>query len=168
MKHKGFTLIELMLYVLITAVILSVITTIVMNILQARHVTRAEEVVQQNAQFVMNYMTQEIRRAEFISDVRPLSQQVHFYTSSTEEFFDLELIDNHIIQTMSVGSSTLQLTADPARVTDFVLTPVFDRVATTTVDGVRIQIAFEVGTSTSPFGYIDRTFETYVGIRNDE
>lgn len=71
--RRGFTIVELLVYVAITTVAITVFAAFMADITKSASRSRVVKEVEQNAQFVMNKMAQDIRHAQAVASVSPNS-----------------------------------------------------------------------------------------------
>ncbi len=169
----GFTLIETLVYIAIMTMMFVIIFSLVMTIFNTRKQLRASHRVNDNARFVVNFLTNRIHNVSSITDVNPASEQLHFYESATERFsLDLEGDDLVYRYTEDVGSGfPAQSTADPVLlnnnyidVSAFDLTPISDAYANPN-QGALITFTISTGNAGDPYGYLQKTFTTFISIR---
>lgn len=113
---KGFTLIELIIYLGITTVALLVFTSFMVDVTKNATRARTATEVQRNARIALSRITQEIRTAHAVQ----VNNAQHItLTSSDSETIQMYLIDEDIAYTVDGGPMQV-LTNDNVRVTDLV------------------------------------------------
>mgnify|MGYP001571389013 CR=1 FL=1 len=164
-SRQGFSFIEILIYLFISSLLLALLSTMIWNTLRANRTYKAEEAIIQNAQFIMNFSAQQIRPVYSIADIRPDPATARFYTSSsTAQWFTIVKDNNNLMQTFSSSSPSTQLNSASVAVTEFILTPIFDDLASSTVEGVRLRLRLSSTNASESVPLLEKTFETYVGI----
>ncbi len=162
--RKGFTLIELTVYIVITVILLSTISGLALNILHVRSHIRAEDLVQQNARFIFNFLSDNIHQASSIEDVSPDPAQLKFYLTGSGDWF-----------TITPNSTRLEFQTEDAAVTEvihdsnvhvnsFILTPIAEEI-TGTIRGVQINMELETGEVANSYRHAQQTYKAFFSLR---
>lgn len=89
-NQAGFTIIELLIYLSLTAVIITIFTAFMADALKSQKRTINSQAVQQESRFIISRVTQEIKTAREITSVEPqrltlrnpANQIIQFYLNS--------------------------------------------------------------------------------------
>lgn len=169
---QGFTLIEMIIYIAVVAVLLTLLAGSVVNILRVRAKNQAASHVQYNARLMLDRLSEASRHAEavnigtstFGSDPGVLSfDMVDLLDDPT--VFSLTS-DDGAFQVSIAGAAAEQVTTDDVSVTNFTLTNL-----TSTEDLGIIQVEFTVETvnaSGSPLYDYAQSFQTALRIPLDD
>lgn len=107
---KGFTLIELIIYIAIVAMVLVIASGFAWNIIEGKVKSTAYQEVQQNARFAMEKVSRELR-----AGTDPVSININDYLSNQVEATSFSITNNQILLTISHknydASISLQTTA---------------------------------------------------------
>ena len=169
-KIQGFTLIEILIYLFITAMLLVTLSGLVYNNFNARKQLIASNLINHDARFVLNYLSNRIHNVVVIDDIRPDTYQIFFYPSETDRFsLSVEADDLVYREVEDVGSgfpeqntaTPMVLNSSRAVVSNFILTPVDDSQSNSN-QGVIIE--FDI-TTKGAYGPITQSFETFITIR---
>lgn len=172
-KQGGFSLIEIMLYVSITTMLLLVISSIVINTMNARKHLRASEAIQHNARFMMNFLTNRIHNATVVDVVSPSPEQIIFYTSTSTRFSFTEEGGNLLFrQSANTGAgfppqssvTPTQVNSGDAVVSNFVLTASDDNFGQAN-RGVSIGFTLTTGSLGDMYVYQQADFKTLISVR---
>ncbi len=66
-RHRGFTLIEVLIYLAIVSGVMIAATTFAWNVIGGKTKSQATQEVEANGRFIMNHLTKEIRLAEAVN-----------------------------------------------------------------------------------------------------
>lgn len=99
-KKKGFTMVELLLYMSLLAILLVVLTTLFSQILDTRLESEADSSVSSDGQFILSRLAYDIGRADAILIPIVLGDQTN----------SLQLIINGVNYTYTMNSNNLSLT----------------------------------------------------------
>ncbi len=170
---KGFTLIEILIYLFITAMLLLAIASLIVNTFNARKQLKASDLLNHNAIFINNYLSNRIHNVDLIDDVSPDPEQIIFYTSTSTRFSIAVENDDFVYRETEYteGGFPEQSSADPiilnsaeVKASSFVLTAMADNYGTGN-KGVNISFTLTIGMATYPYSYIGRDFNTFISIR---
>jgi type II secretory pathway pseudopilin PulG len=166
-NSRGFSLIEMIVYIAVLTFLLGIILNVVVSVAGADRLIKSARNVESSAILALERVTREARGMENIviasstlgvhpgrlymsgENASGLPRNIEFYLSNGQVFMN----ENGI----SLGA----LTSSDATVTNLV----FQRFATSTVEGVRAEITIESGTSTH---YRAEKFYSSVLLRKDE
>ena len=172
-NKDGFTLIEIIIYLFITAMLLTTISGLVMSNFNARKQLRSANLVNHDARFIINYLTNRIHNVEMIDDVRPDTYQILFYSSDTIRF-SLSIESGNLVyrETEDAGSGfPEQSTVNPVIlnssnliVSDLILTPIADNQGNTN-QGVILNFTITTNNTEGSHGYVQQNFNTFITIR---
>lgn len=172
-KQDGFSLIEIMLYVAITTILLLMISSIVINTMNARKHLRASEAIQHNARFMMNFMTNRIHNATVVDVVSPSPEQIIFYTSTSTRFSFTEEGGNLLFrQSENTGAgfplqasvTPLQVNSNDAVVSNFLLVASDDNFGHPN-RGISIDFTLTTGSLGDMYIYQRADFKTLISVR---
>ncbi len=108
MNNKGFTMIELLLYIAVSTIILLTVVIFLFTLLQVRIKNMVINEVEENGHYIMHIITQEIRNSESIISP-PIA------TSSSSLTLNVsDLLKNPIVISLSNNSITMQYGSLPA------------------------------------------------------
>lgn len=164
MKHnkntqKGFTLVELIIYMGMMTVILVVLTQIFTSLLDLRLESEASSSVEQDSRFILSRIIYDIHRAQSITSPASLGE-----TSTT-----LQLGIDGVTHTYSLQGTDLELaTASAQQVNshDIEVSNVSFRRLGNTTGKHAIQVTYTVNSKTQrPGGPESKTITTTVGLR---
>ncbi len=167
-KTKGFSLIETLAYIFITAMLLTTISSLLMSNFNIRRQLKTSSLIYDDARFIMTQLNNKIHSVTIIDDVRPDAKQIVFYPNGSNDF-SLQVENNNLIYRESVqvgGGSPTELTFNSAktRVENLVLTPITDSNGTPN-RGVLIQFNLSTGNVSDPYGYANEEFQTFISLR---
>ena len=150
MKTRGFSLIEILVYIVILVFMLAIILEVVISITRSDRVIRSARNIENSAILSMERITREVRQADSIT-VAELGTLTLGKEGGTTEFY----LSNSRIFMKENGIDIGAITSTSTRVTSLK----FSRFASSTVELVRTEFALESGTSTH---YRTETFYTSV------
>jgi Tfp pilus assembly protein PilW len=123
-SEAGFSLVELILYIGVSATILTVVSVFLFALWQVRVKNHAISEVEQQGMFVMRQITQSVKNAAFITAPAPGSEDqtliLQTYSSSTDP--SAFTIDGSTINISEAGSPAMALTAPNVAVSNLVFT----------------------------------------------
>lgn len=172
-KSDGFTLVETLTYIFIMSMLVLLLSSMMLNIFNTRKVLITSHRVHDNARFIVNFLNNRIHNVDLIDDVSPEPEGLHFYQLPETRFSMLVEGDDLVFrQTEDIGEGFPdQSTADPivlnsnnVRVDSFSLTPVTDSFGNEN-QGVRISFTISTGSSGDSYGYLRKTFNTFISLR---
>lgn len=149
-KNKGFSLVEMLVYIAILVFVLAIIIEVVLSVARSERVISSVRSIENSAVLALERISREIRQSDSVNvsssvlgshpgilvlngeDLAGNPRTVEFYLSNSR----LNIRENGVDQ----GS----LTQNDARVTDLK----FFRFFATSTDGIRTEITIESGTST--------------------
>jgi len=101
-KQKGFTLVELIIYLAIVSIILVTISYLIIDIFSSQTRTYSKEEVNQNLRFIVNYLVKDIKAAEGIGNL-------------TADILLLNMPGDDVTYSLNSGSKTItrQLGTNP-------------------------------------------------------
>jgi len=172
-NQSGFTFVEVLTYLFIFSMLILIICSLVISIFNARKQLQASNYVYQNARFIVSFLSNRVHNVDWIDDVSPATETLHFY-QLPDKRFSIKLDNNNLIyqETQDTGSGYPdQSTADPVmlnnnsiQVTSLLLTPVSDSRGNIN-QGVKIDFTLSIGGAGDKFGYIVRPFSTFISVR---
>jgi type II secretory pathway pseudopilin PulG len=172
-SEPGFTLIETIVYLFITCALLMVISSLVVNILDARKRIKASNEIQNNARFILNFFNNNIHNVDLLEDINPDPAQLYFYFLPATRF-TLTTEDNNLVyrETKKTGglwpdpstATPLILNTSRVRVSNFTLIPVNDNQGNLN-RGVSINFTLTIGQPADKFGYFQEDFGTFMSLR---
>lgn len=156
---KGFTLIELVIYVAAFAIITTLVTLFVFNLIRAQTKTRIIKEVSENAGRAMELMLWEIRNAEdvylstssFGSHPGQLSLLTDWNTSDDEDttYLDFYLDQDDLLCIKREGNNPEPLVPKNIKVTNLV----FTHLTVDEVESIRIELSVAYNLSSSNIAY---------------
>ena len=178
MKHiftnqEGFNLIEVLVYIFITAVLMITISGLVISVISTRRYIESSNSVFQNSRFIVNFLTNQIHNVDQIDIVDPDPAQLYFYKLPDTRFSLIIDNDNLVFQeTHDEGSGfpdqdtavPLVLNSSDIQVTAFTLTALDDGYGNTN-QGAIIQFTLTRGKPGDSYGYAEEDFQTFISIR---
>jgi Tfp pilus assembly protein PilE len=172
-NQKGFNLIEVIIYIFITAVLMITISGLVMTVIFTRRYIESSNSVFQNARFMVNFLTNQIHNVDRIDDVTPDPSQLYFY-QLPDTRFSLIIDNNNLIfqETHDEGSgfpdqdtaAPLVLNSSDITVASFTLDALDDGYGNTN-QGAIIKFTLIRGNPSDHYGYIEKDFQTFISIR---
>lgn len=166
-------MVESLVYITITSMLLVLIASLVVNIVNSRKTLEASNALHQNARLVVNFLNNQIHNVDLIDDVSPDPAGLHFY-QLPDTRFSLILDNGDLVyqETHDPGTGFPdQSTADPVilnlsaiTVSDLILMPVADGQGSPS-QGVDITFTMTIGDPDSQFGYLQKTFNTFINLR---
>lgn len=172
-KTKGFTLIEVMAYIVITALLLVMVSATVMSTMNARKHLRASEAIQHNARFILNFIANRVHNVSVVDVVSPAPEQILFYTSTSTRFSFTEEGANLLYRVAQdpgggfppqASSTPLQVNSGDALVSNFSLTASDDNHGNIN-RGILVYFTLTTGTSADPFAYKQQNFSSLITVR---
>jgi type II secretory pathway pseudopilin PulG len=172
-SQKGFTLIEIIIYLFITTMLLLIISSMVLSIFNARKQLQASHAVNHNARFIINFLSNRVHNVDLISDVSPAPEEWHFYQMPDIRFsIDVEGDDLIYRQVQDTGAGfpdqstalPLALNANRVVVSNLAISSISDAHANLN-KGVKIDFILTVGSSSGAHGYVQKSFSTFLSIR---
>lgn len=169
----GFTLIETLIYIVIAAALLGVISSLVLNIFNARKHLMVSNLVQENARFIFNTLNTEIHQTTSIEDVVPALETYHFYQGVTERFsLTNENGDLLYRQTEDEGSGfpaqstavPVMLNSEKIEVSNFTL-QALDSQDGVLRQGVLVDFTLTVGQPEDTYGFATADYSTFLSLR---
>lgn len=172
-NQPGFTFMETILYIAITAILLTVVSSVVINTTNAKKSLQASEAVQHNARFILNFMANRIHNVDVIDVVSPAPEKIFFYTATSTRFsFTVE--NNNLLyrQGINLGqgfppqasSTPLQVNSGDATVSNFDLTAASDAFGNIN-RGVNISFTLTTGNPADRYSYKQENFNTLIDVR---
>jgi len=160
-KQKGFTLIEVIIYISISSVLLIVVLSFIRNFLIVRNKITIKSKVQQNARYAMARMVKEVRYAD---DLEVVDQNtLRLYVGDSERnpiYFDLQ--DGVLYIKEGLGEF-VAITGNDVKVGDVLFE---DRTTPNSADIVKITLTISnLETSKSPDSQSTINLNTYVAKR---
>lgn len=166
--QQGFSLIETLVYIFITAMLLTTISSLVLSNFNIRRQLKTSSLIYNDARFIIGQLNNRIHSVPVIEDVRPDSRQIIFYSYGNNEF-SLQVEDEKLVyrEDTQVGGGNpveLVLSSEQTRVSNFVLTPVSDGHANEN-KGVLINFTLSTGVASDIYGYLSEDFQTFISLR---
>ena len=162
-KYRGFTLVEILLYMGLLAILLVVLTEILVSILAVKIESEATSSVEQDSRFILSRMVYDISRATDIS-FPPQIGQTRSNLKMTVGGFLYEYAENGGNLQLINDLGTNNLNSSETTISN----PSFQRIANTAVpdtkDTIKIQFTITSKTTRSQ-GPETKTFTTTVGRR---
>lgn len=173
-KHKpqlnkhGFSLIETLVYIFITAMLLAVISNLLMSNFNIRRQLKASNLLYNDARFIIGQLNNKLHSVPSMTDVRPDPEQIIFHLYEAGDFsLQVENEDFIYRDLPQVGGDTpvdLILNSEQTRVSNLVLTPVNDSQANPD-RGILINFNLSTGDQSDIYGYLSEDFETFISLR---
>ncbi|MCD4760362.1 hypothetical protein K8R42_00505 [bacterium] len=166
-------MVETIVYFFIMSMLMLLISSLVMNIFNARKQLQASHIVHNDARFIINFLNNRVHNVDVIDDVSPAPEQLHFYQMPDIRFsLAIEGADLAYRQTEDSGSgfpdqSSIEpiiINSDNVEVINFVLTPISDSHGNAN-QGVDISFTLRTGNVDDIYGYSQITFNTFMSIR---
>ena len=173
LKNKGFTLIEVMAYIVITALLLVAVSATVMSTMNARKHLRASEAIQHNARFILNFIANRVHNVSVVDVVSPAPEQILFYTSTSTRFSFTEESGNLLyrinintggVWPLQASSTPLQVNSGDALLSNFVLTATDDNHGNLN-RGILVNFTLTTGNPANAFSYKQEIFNTFISVR---
>ena len=162
-RTDGFTLVEILVYLVITATLLVIITSTVLNIIIARQQARSHDTIQQSARFMVTFLSDRLHQVRTIEDISPDPALYKFYTVSTTDWFRLTNTAGDLVyQEQTGGPQTLN--NDNVSLANFQMTPT-KASSTAPYNGLVLDWTLETGSPVNPYGYASYSYHTFLGIR---
>ncbi len=167
-KTQGFSLIETLVYIFITAMLLTTISSLILSNFNIRRQLKTSSLIYNDARFIIGQLNNKIHSAPVIEDVRPDAKQIIFYAYGNNEF-SLQVEDENLVyrEDTQVGGGSpveLVLNSEQTRVSNFILTPVNDGHGNAN-KGVLISFNLSTGVASDIYGYLSEDFETFISLR---
>jgi len=172
-NQEGFTLIEIITYLFITAMLLLVISSMLMSIFNARKQLQASHAIHHNARFIINFLSNRIHNVDLINDVSPAVENFHFYQLPDIRFsIAVEGDDLIYRQVQDIGAGfpnqstaiPMALNSDRIAVSNLNILSVVDAHGNEN-KGVKIDFILTVGSPGDIHGYLQKEFSTFLSIR---
>lgn len=172
-NKKGFTLVEVLVYILITSILLIIIGSIVVNVINLRKHLNASNMVHSDARFIINFLSNNIHNVDLIDDVSPAIEQYHFYQLPNYRFSIATEGDNLVYRkTEDTGSGfpdqftaeAVILNSQEVRVTDLIIQAYDDNEGNENM-GVGISFNLTIGNINNSYGYVRQYFSTFLSLR---
>ena len=144
-NKSGFSLIETLVYIFITAMLLAVISNLLMANFNIRRQLKASNMLYNDARFIIGQLN---NRIHSMSDITNFSLQVEN--------------DNLIYRETS--QPDLILNSTQIKVNNLVLTPVNDAQANPN-RGLLVNFNLSTGDQSDIYGYLNEDFETFISLR---
>lgn len=147
---KGFSLIEMVIYITILVFMLVIVLQVVLSITRSQRVVRSVRDIEVSAYSLLERIEREVRGAD---SVRTASSTLdvssgHLTLDTTDTEGDARVVEiylsNGVVRLREDGVESGALTQESVRVTGLT----FRRFSTSTVEGIRTEVALETGTST--------------------
>ena len=170
-NQRGFTFIETMVYVFVMTVILMTITSLFINIFNARKQAMASYRVYNDARFIANFLHNRLRNVELIED---FSQSQYIFYDLPDKRFDIFVDQGRLFyrQTENLGQgfpeqsagAILPLSSEGLIVEDLLLTAISDSQGNSH-QGIKIDFILTTGQPSDAFGYKSKPFSIYISLR---
>lgn len=144
-RQEGFSLIEMLVYIAILALMLMVIIQVVVSMVRSEHVIESMRAIENSASLSLERITRETRAADSINTAASTfnTHPGRLTLTSADRTVEFSLVGGRIRLTED-GVVSGYLTGGSTTVSSLI----FRRFATSTVEGVRIEMTVESGTST--------------------
>lgn len=173
-RQKGLSLIEVLVYILVSAILLIVISQLLRTMFLLDKQLRVSHEAQQNVRLINNILVNNAHNVASIEDVRPSSEGVYFYTTP-ELRFALRLNNNRIeyyqqgfdqqsSQWVYMGGGPTAVTTQKAIISNWTLAPI-KTASDNTWRGVMINFTLSLGDANDAFGYYQGNYQMIVSIR---
>jgi len=172
-NQEGFTLVEVITYLFITAMLLLIISSMLMSIFNARKQLQVSHAIHHNARFIINFLSNRIHNVDLIDDVSPASEGFHFYQLPDIRFsIDIEGDDLIYRQVQDTGAgfpdqstaTPLALNSDRVAVSNLNISSISDAHGNIN-KGINIDFILTVGSPGDVHGYLQKSFSTFLSIR---
>ncbi len=172
-KQLGFTFLETILYISIATVLLTVISSVIINTVNAKKHLQASEAIQHNARFILNFMANRIHNVKVIDVVTPAPEKIIFYTSTSTRFsFTVENGNLFYREGLNSGagfppqasSTPLQVNSGDATVSGLDLTAASDAFGNVN-RGVNVSFTLTTGNPADAYSYKQENFKTLINVR---
>lgn len=170
---RGFTLMEVVVYIFITSILLIIVGSLVFNVISLRKHLNASNTVHSDARFIMNYLSNYIHNVDLIDDVSPATEQLHFY-QLPEYRFSIEILGDDLVyrQTEDTGggfpdqssATAIPLNSDEVVVSDLIM-DVYDDNEGNSNMGISISFVLTIGNPDDQYSYMQKTFSTFLSLR---
>lgn len=165
--RPGFSLIETLAYIFITAMLLTTISSLLMSNFNIRRQLKTSSLIYNDARFIITQLNNKIHTASAIADLRPNPEQIIFYPTEASEFY-FQVENNNLIYREAIGSGPggveLILNSTQNRVSDFILTPIADSHGNLN-KGILINFTLSTGNAINANGYLSENFQTFISLR---
>ncbi|OGH58928.1 MAG: hypothetical protein A2725_04240 [Candidatus Magasanikbacteria bacterium RIFCSPHIGHO2_01_FULL_33_34] len=155
MNKKGFTLIEMLIYVAIIGGVVFTFVSFAISVVNSRNKTYTVSEVQANTRTALNVMTQKIRSSEAINTSTSIFGVDPGYLSLSMSSSTLNPTiisldqDNGVLQIKEGVSASSTITIDKLNITNLQFTNLTDGDR----ENVRIDMTIEYGTANTEFNY---------------
>lgn len=173
LNEKGFTLIETLTYLFIMSMLILIMSSLMLNIFNTRKMMISSHRVHDNARFIVNYLNNRIHNVDVIDDVSPQPEILHFYQLPGTRF-SISAENNDLIfrQVEDIGAGfpdqstaeVISLNSANINLDNLSLTSVTDPLGSTN-QGVRISFTLSIGSVGDKYGYLQKTFTTFISLR---
>ncbi len=172
-KQNGASLVEIVAYIAITAILLVSVSSLMLNVFNTRKNIESSNSVHHNARFIVNFLSNRIHNVDFINDVNPDPAQLHFF-EYPDKRYSIVVEDNNLIwqETTDIGEGFPdQSTAEPVLLNSNKV-EVSNLILTSTSDGhdnenrgIQISFTLTFGNIDDQFSYTQETFNTFISLR---
>ena len=167
-KVAGFSLIETLMYIFITAMLLTTISSLLMSNFNIRKQLKTSSLIYNDARFIMTQLNNHLHSVAVIEDVRPDIKQVIFYPIEDARF-SLQVENDNLIfrEVFMLGGDPpieMKWNSERVRVSNFVLTPIDDNKGNED-RGLFVTFTLSAGDSADPYGYLSEDFQTFISLR---
>ncbi|KKP91053.1 MAG: hypothetical protein UR94_C0019G0004 [Parcubacteria group bacterium GW2011_GWA2_36_10] len=166
-NQQAFSLIEALVYVFITTMLLTTISSLVLANFNIRKQLKTSDLVFNDARFIMSQLANKIHTAASFVDLRPDPKQIIFDAKLGNNFiFILEDNDLFYQEILAEGQDPVGediFNSAQVQVSDFILTPVLN--TQTNHQGVLINFTLSIGAVEDIYGYLREDFQTFITIR---
>ncbi len=166
--NAGFTLIEVLIYIAIVALVVTTLVKFILVISQSRNKNYVVQEVQGNVRHALDIVSRQVRQAtdiQFASstlDVDPGILVLTMASSSLNPTIISLSGDNGVAQIKQGNAPTSSITADEVRVTNFIFT---DTTGSSTRKHVKFNMTIKSFSTDSVDSIFDQSIETVFGIR---
>lgn len=170
-EHKGFTLLEIVIYLAIVGVILSTLSLFLLQLLRVREKTNAISEVMASALLIENRLSEAVRHANDVDEAQSVfGSDPGILTLTMVDVARNPMVfsitaDDGQMQVSQAGADPIAITPPDVRVTNLVFT---NLTSPTDVGIIQVQFTVEATSSSGEktFSY-DQTFQTVLRIPLD-
>lgn len=172
-NNKGFTLVEILVYIFITSMLLLVVSNSIINIFNSKSLFKSEELVSRNARYIMAFMLNKLHNVERVENLGTGSENILFYVLpdkrfnlaiESDDFVYRETIDSGSGYPEQSSAAPFVLNSESVKVTDISVTPMNNNYDVSNA-GVLLSFTLTHGTPQNKYNYTQRTYSTFLSFR---